>query len=95
MNSPERISPYLGGPRARVAQVFLLILHLALIVAIVWMSILFARLQGQFLFETWQKIVFWGLVAICFVGFSWRTFRIIQDLLAAFRERRGPPPASD
>ena len=95
MNSPERISPYLGGPRARLPQIFLLILHLALIGAIIWMAILLSRLQGQFLFETWQKIVFWGLVVICFLGFSWRTIRISQDLLAAFRERRGPPPASD
>jgi hypothetical protein len=66
-----------------------------LIGAIIWMAILFARLQGQFLFEAWQRIVFWGLVVICFLGFTWRAIRIAQDLLAAFRERRGSPPASN
>jgi hypothetical protein len=95
MNSPERISPYLGGPRARLPQFLLLLLHIALIVAIVWMAILFARLQEQYLFETWQIIVFWGLVIICLAGFTWRAIRIARDLLAALRDRQPPPPAGD
>ena len=95
MNTPEKISPYLGGPRARLPQIFLLVLHLTLIVAIVWMALLFSRLQRHYYFEPWQNIVFWGLVIICFVGFSWRSYRIARDLLSALKAHREPPAASD
>jgi hypothetical protein len=95
MNPPDRISPYLGGPRARLPQILLFILHIALIVAIIWMAVLFARLQERFLFEPWQIIVFWGLVVICFLGFTWRAIRILRDLVAALREHRDRPPTSD
>jgi hypothetical protein len=95
MNSPRRVSPYLGGPRARWPQLFLFLLHLALLVAIIWMALLFSGLQNRFYFEAWQKIIFWALVVICFLGFSWRSILIAQDLVAAFRKQEEPPDATD
>ena len=93
-NDPS-FSPFLGGPRARVPQVFLLVIHVALEIALVWLAIVYWRIAQRLPFESWQIWVFGLGIGLCFLAFGWRTFVIASDLFRATRSGRDSADIND
>ena len=93
--SDPGLSPFLGGPRARVPQIFLLVLHLVLEIALVWLAIVYWRIAQRLPFEAWQIWVFGSGIGLCFVAFGWRTVVIARDLLRATRSGRDSADIND
>ena len=89
MTPKEPLSPYLGGPGARWAQTFLFLLHVALLIALVFLAAAFLRVQARLPLQPWHRGVFYALLAFAFVAFAWRGLRIGLDLLAAWRSWSG------
>jgi type VI protein secretion system component VasK len=85
----EPLSPYLGGPGARWAQVVLLLLHVALLVALGFLATAFLRVQARLPLETWHRWVFYGILGFAFLAFTLRGWKIGRDLLAAWRSHSG------
>jgi hypothetical protein len=78
-------SPWLGGPGARWAQILLLAIHIALLVSLVILVFTLADVRRRFLLERWQEITLWAVIALSFVVFARRAWRIGQDLWHAAR----------
>jgi hypothetical protein len=93
--SDRGLSPFLGGPRARVPQIFLLVIHVFLEIALVWLAIVYWRIAQRLPFEAWQIWVFGTGIAFCFLAFAWRTFVIARDLLRATGSGRDSADIND
>lgn len=94
MRRRRRISPWLGGPGARWAQLLLLALHLGLLLALVVCLWTFVRILPLVALEPWQEYAFLAGIAISLVFFAARALRIAADLWAA-RPGAPPPPESE
>lgn len=92
MTPREPLSPYLGGPGARWAQALLFLLHVALLIALVFLAAAFLRVEAHLPLESWHRGVFYAILAFAFLAFAWRGVRIGLDLLAAWRSWSGRPP---
>ena len=91
--SPQRpMSPWLGGAGARWAQVLLFALHLALLVALVYLVLTYRDVRRNVPFEPWQETVLMVIVALSFLVFARRAWRIGADL---WRAMRGLEPADE
>lgn len=90
MSPRQRLSPWLGGPGARWAQVLLLALHLGLLLALVVCLWTFARILPRVPLEPWQKYAFLAGIAASLVLFGARAFRIAADLWGARPGAPGP-----
>jgi len=86
-------SPWLGGAGARWAQVFLFALHVALLVSLVYLVITFRDVRRRLPIEGWQGTLLLAAVALSFVFFARRAWRIGSDLWRALRGEE--PPAED
>lgn len=89
------LSPYLGGTRARLPQFFLLLLHVTLEFALIWLAVVYWRITERLPFETWQKWAFASGLGLCFLAFGWRAQVIARDLLRARRSGRESPDSDD
>ena len=86
------LAPYVGGPGARWVQAILFLLHVALLVALGFLTAAFLRVQARLPLETWHRGIFYAILTFAFVAFAWRGALIGLDLLAAWRSRSGRPP---
>jgi len=84
------MSPWLGGAGARWAQVLLFALHLALLVALVFLVLTYREVRRNVPFEPWQEAVLMVIVGLSFLVFARRAWRIGADL---WRAMRGLEPA--
>lgn len=91
MAQTPKLSPYLGGPGARVAQTVLFAVHVALEIALLALAVAFIRVQGRLPIEDWHRALFLVVLGLSLVAFGWRGVVIGRDLLAAWcsRGRRG------
>lgn len=94
MSSRRPSSPWLGGAGARWAQAFLFALHVALLVSLVYLVITFRDVRRRLPIERWQEMVLLAVVALSFVFFGRRAWRIGADLWRALRGE-APPPEDD
>ena len=92
MRNREPLSPYLGGPGARWAQLILFLLHVALLFALIFLAGSFWRVQARLPLEAWHRSVFYAILGFALVAFTWRGVRIGLDLLGAWRSRPGRRP---
>ena len=90
MSSRRPESPWLGGAGARWAQVFLFCLHIALLVSLVYLVITFRDVRRSLPVERWQEIVLLLVVALSFLVFARRAWRIGSDLWRALRGEELP-----
>jgi len=94
VSSGRSPSPWLGGAGARWAQVFLFALHVALLISLVYLVITFRDVRRRLPIEGWQETLLWACIALSFVFFARRAWRIGSDLWRALRGQE-PPEGDD
>jgi hypothetical protein len=75
--------------------VFLFALHVALLVSLVYLVVIYRDVRQRLPFERWQELLLLSVVALSFVVFARRAWHIGSDLWRAMRGEESPADADD